>query len=220
MTPDPYENLDAVYLLAALPPDERADFEAHLRDCPGCRARVEELRPVLPLLAGTEERILDAPPDEVPPLPDTLLPRLLATSGRARRRRKALVTALAGLTAASAAGLVLVLTAPWTTAPAPGQPMAQLRPGIVNATAALTPTDWGTRITLTCWYQDGAVAPAGYSYSLTVRSKDGTTHQLGSWQLSSGQQITFTAGTALTEDQITAVDITDGYGTNLLELTS
>ena len=220
MTHDPYGELDAAYVLDALPPDERADFEAHLGGCAECRARVAELRPLLPVLAGSEESVLDADtnPIQGPPLPHSLLPGLLAAARRARTRRRALVTALAGTAAASVATVVLTLAAPWSSPPAAGRPMVQLRPSLVSAAAALQPTDWGTEITLTCWYRHGAAVPAGYSYALAVEGTDGTTYQLGSWQLSPGQTIHFTAGTSLDVSQIRAVDITDGSGTSLLEL--
>ena len=220
MTHDPYESLDAAYLLGALTQDESAAFEAHLDGCAECRTRVIELRPLLPLLASADESVLDDDTGLAPWTgpPDSVLPGLLAAARRARTRRRALMTALAGTAAASVAAVVLTLTAPWSGSPAPGRPMVELRPSLVSAAAALHPTDWGTEITLTCWYRDGVVVPAGYSYSLAVEGTDGTTHQLGSWQLSPGQQIQFSAGTSLDVSQIRAVDIVDGSGTRLLEL--
>jgi predicted anti-sigma-YlaC factor YlaD len=216
MSHDPYAELDAAYLLDALAPDERADFEAHLAGCADCRARVSELGPLLPLLAAADDGDLDEM--EGTPLPETLLPALLAAARRSRTRRRTLLATLAGVAAASVVAVALTLTSPWSGGPAPGQSMVALRPGPVSAAAALQSTDWGTEITLTCWYREGAVVPAGYRYGLAVRGTDGTTYQLGTWQLSPGQQIRFTAGTALDVSQIRAVDITDSSGTSLLEL--
>ncbi|ADG76391.1 putative transmembrane anti-sigma factor [Cellulomonas flavigena DSM 20109] len=43
MSTDPYREWDAAYVLGALPPGERRDYEAHLATCDACRTAVGEL---------------------------------------------------------------------------------------------------------------------------------------------------------------------------------
>ncbi len=241
--PDRYAQLDAAYLLDALSPAERADFEAHLAGCDACRARLAELTPVLTHLYGTDEALLDdATPEGIADLaiPDTVLPSLLSAAGRARRRQRVLVGGLSGVAAASLVGVVILASTlnagslptagpsgrlvPTSASTGGGvavaRPMTALSPTPVTAEVALQRTDWGTEIDLTCWYRASASAQAGYDYTLTVRGTDGTTHQLGTWRLDPGHAVRFTSGTALTIDQISAIDIIDGYGSRLLTLTN
>ena len=240
---DRYAQLDAAYLLGALPPAERADYEAHLAGCDACRAHLAELAPVLSHLAGTDETLLDDEATEGAAeslIPDTVLPALLAAAGRARRRRRLLVGGLSGLAAASLVGVVILAStlnagrlptagptgrhvptsAATAGSAAVARPMTALGPTPVTAEVALQRTDWGTEIDLTCWYRTSASAQAGYQYTLTVRGTDGTTHQLGTWRLDPGHAVRFTSGTALTIDQISTIDITDGYGSRLLTLSN
>ena len=96
---------DGAYVLGALAPAERADFERHLPACATCREAVANLA-VLPGLLGrldqATRRVHDGrtPPG---PAPTTVLPRVLAATAqqrrldrrRARRRRTLLSTAFA-----------------------------------------------------------------------------------------------------------------------------
>ena len=43
MSTDPYREWDAAYVLGALPPGERREFEEHLATCDACRAAVGEI---------------------------------------------------------------------------------------------------------------------------------------------------------------------------------
>lgn len=99
--------------------------------------------------------------------------------------------------------------------------MTALAASPVTAEVRLQATPWGTRIDLTCRYTTArSTGGVGYSYALSVLGTDGRRHELGTWQLTPGAQVTFTAGTALTVDQISSVDITDPYGTRLLTLST
>jgi anti-sigma factor RsiW len=44
--------LVTAYLDGALPADVRAAFEAHLAECPGCAAYLEQMRTTIRILAG------------------------------------------------------------------------------------------------------------------------------------------------------------------------
>ena len=213
MTSDPYEHVDAAYLMGALSEDERVAYEAHLPGCAACRVRQDEARSVLPYLIAGDESLLD----EEPAFPDTILPRLLAQARRAAIRRRVAVSVI-GATAAVLVVVAFALSSPRASAPQ-AHPMVALQASPITATAALRSTAWGTEITLNCGYSQGIHMVPGYRYALTVHSRNGTTSQLGTWELNDTRAITFTAGTALPIDQIQRVDITDPDGTALLELT-
>src|SRR4249919_3644447 len=55
MTNDQLHDLSAAYALAALDDEERAAFEAHLRDCESCRAEVGSLGNTVESLAYANE---------------------------------------------------------------------------------------------------------------------------------------------------------------------
>ena len=98
LAPHPHPDLGG-YVLGALEPAERADFEEHLAGCERCQAEVAELRGLPELLEQA------APPTEVPPW---LRERTFAAVERAaaqQRRRRRLRLALT----AAAACLVLVV---------------------------------------------------------------------------------------------------------------
>jgi anti-sigma-K factor RskA len=98
LAPHPHPDLGG-YVLGALEPAERADFEEHLAGCQRCQAEVAELRGLPELLEQA------TPPVEVPPW---LRERTFAAVERAaahQRRRRRLRLALT----AAAACLVLVV---------------------------------------------------------------------------------------------------------------
>ena len=98
LAPHPHPDLGG-YVLGALEPAERADFEEHLAGCERCQAEVAELRGLPELLEQA------APPVEVPP---SLRERTFAAVERAaaqQRRRRRLRLALTAV----AACLVLVV---------------------------------------------------------------------------------------------------------------
>ncbi len=219
MTEDPYARLDAAYLLGALDADERLSFEAHLATCRRCRASLADISAIAPLLAGLDESVLPTPPDAAArPVPGTLLPRLLKAAGRERARRRWLSAGI-GLLAAACAIALLVIVVPSGSGPKPApRAMAALVATRVRATIALQPRPWGTEIDLTCWYQRGAVEPPSDRYELVAHGADGATYDLGSWQLTPGRTVVFSSGTALTETQIKALQITQPNGPAILAL--
>lgn len=111
MNHHPVEELLGVYALDAVDADERAEIEAHLADCPRCRAEVDAHREVASHLAapGTP------PPDEVwqriagaiegrpaPPM------RLVVNGETARPTRRPSWRTIGGLVAAAAAAVAIV----------------------------------------------------------------------------------------------------------------
>jgi hypothetical protein len=210
---DPFRYDDAAYVLGALDEGERASFEAHLETCAECRARVVEARAAQQLLAGVDVLAVE----DAGPLPDTLLPGLLRAAKRERSRRRWLTTSLAGLAAACAVALAVVLLP--TGSGSSGEPtaaMTQLRPGPVSATAKLVAKGWGTEIDLECRYTDNADRYA--PYNLVVVDDLNRAHPAGSWTLAPGTETTFTSGTSLQMSDISRVVITLEDGTPILQL--
>ncbi len=94
-----FAHLDGSYVLGALSPAERLEFEHHLAGCEECSRSVRELAGLPGLLARVDGDVLEQPvADE--PLPDTLLPALSREVGRSGRRRGLLLAGLAAATVA------------------------------------------------------------------------------------------------------------------------
>jgi hypothetical protein len=216
---DPYAHLDAAYVLGALDPVERADFEAHLATCLGCQQAVADLAELPSLLEGFDEGVFTD--DDVEGAPDTLLPGLLRAARRERTRQR-WITAGLGTAAAACLTAVLVTTLPsggTTTAAPPPRPLTALVTSPVVATAALRSTAWGTEIDLSCWYQAGAAVSPGYRYQLVAYDDDGDSYVVGSWRLDPGTRVEFTGGVALDRNEIKSLKITMPDGTPILALT-
>ena len=81
-----YSHHDGAYVLGALTPTDRQQFESHLAGCPACARAVQELAGLPGLLSRVDPALLETPPDPVP-LPATLLPRLVAAVRRDQFRR-------------------------------------------------------------------------------------------------------------------------------------
>ncbi len=64
--------MTAAYVLGALSPAERLEFEHHLAGCEECARAVREVAGLPGLLAGVEPAVLEHAPED-DPLPDSLL---------------------------------------------------------------------------------------------------------------------------------------------------
>src|SRR5215204_2981775 len=111
--PDKFAQWDAAYVLGALSPAERREFEEHLASCPSCKAEVSELAAIPGLLAQlspddaamlsmADETLVESA--ETPALgaaqsdvveqgpPPSLLPKMIK---KVRTRRRRIVAAIA-----------------------------------------------------------------------------------------------------------------------------
>ena len=159
------------------------------------------------------------------PLPETLLPHLVDEVRRAQRRRHWAVglAAAAAVVAIGAAGATVVAVTSEDEPPPSSQTMTPLDQDRVDARVALTSVAWGTRLDLTCsydepggGYHDDADAP---TYSLVVRTRDGAVEQVATWKALPGRTMHLTGATALDTDQITSVEVRTADGQPVLELT-
>lgn len=224
---------DAAYVLGALSPAERLEFERHLDACDGCSRSVRALAGMPGLLDLADPRVLEDPPVD-PPLPATLLPTLGRAVEARRRRRTGTIAGLAAAAAAAVAlGVPTVLGAGDDPAPvtSPGTStasadvetlaMAPLGPVPVRATVDLEQVAWGTRLLVTCTYDTDWVdveLPDAVDYLLFVTSRDGTTEQVGSWSSVEGTTMRVPAATSVARSDIAAVEVRTAGGRVVLRL--
>ena len=231
-------HLDGAYVLGALPPAERLDYERHLPGCAECSRAVRELAGLPGLLAQVDAADLE--PTAAPPLPATLLPALVHEVRRSQRRRSALVAALAASVAAVAVGALFAggaldgsrepASAASPTAAAtgqPGRPMVAVRPTPVRADLVVADVAWGTRLDVTCSYvsdgdDDGdeeeyeaSTAPV---YALVVRTRDGRAEQVATWRGLPGRTMRLSAATATDRSDIELVEMRTADGVVVLRL--
>lgn len=238
----PHAHDDGAYVLGALSPGERLEFERHLDGCAECTRSVRELAGLPGLLGRVDGDLLEQP-QVADPVPPTLLPALSRAVHRGRRRR---VLGVAGL--ATAAALVVAVTVtqvvrddePGTPAAGPPQPSSQpssqsqsqssstvpvttremtpVGDVPVQARLSLEGVTWGTRLGLVCHYD----APAGYEpavdYTMFVRTRDGRAQQVGSWRSVSGKTMHLSGATAATPKDIESVEVRTTGGRVVLKL--
>ena len=208
---DPFAHDDAAYVLGALSPAQRRAFEEHLETCDACARSVRDLAGLPGLLAGLPADVYAAPAD-VPPVPDTMLPTLLARVNQERRRTRWLAWAGA---AAAAVVLAVALTvtlmtrgpasAPEVQAP-PTQTMQQVGQDQLTATVALQQVAWGTKMHLACRYAGTWVQP-GASYALRVHTKDGQVQQVATWKALPDRTMQLDASTSVDPVDIASLDV-------------
>lgn len=243
-----FAHLDGAYVLGSLAPAERAEFAGHLRGCDECAQQVRELAGLPGLLSRIPADVLEDPPP-AQPVPDTLLPALVAAAGREQRRR---TTRLVGLTAAAVAVVALATAgvtnvlrdddvptaAPPATPTATSEPtaapqrMRAVGPGTVTGWVSLTPVAWGTRLDLTCTYgQVGAPGPGrgedhdygsgagGTTYTMLVRTTDGRVEKAATWLGVPGPEMHVTGATSATPATIASLVVRTSGGETVLRLT-
>lgn len=216
---DLFADYDAAYVLGALSPADRRDFEAHLVQCQNCTAAVGELAGLPGLLTAVPvEAVLDGPIENPP---DTSLPKLLRRVRRGNRRRWAITAGSAVAAAAAAVAIVLVIGIGGHGTPrpdaAPSVALTAVQPSALRASVALIAQPWGTRIDLNCSY-DADDGYGSHIYLLTITARDGSSRQIGSWTAGPGSTAAPTGSTDLPLSQIAAVDVRTESGTVLLQL--
>jgi anti-sigma factor RsiW len=233
----PFAQLDGAYVLGALSPAERLDFERHLPGCKDCTRAVRELAGLPGLLGRIDPELLEGGAED--PVPATLLPAVFQEVRRARRRRTFVTSA-----SAAAAAVVIGLTplglsrlnddpgsSPVATQPTqPTQPtqaapaeltMQPVGDVPVRAQVALDRVTWGTRLDLTCTYDPTMVdyqLPPVVTYVLYVRTRDGHSEQVGTWKSFGGKTLQLSAATAANRGSIASVQVRTLDGRVVLQL--
>lgn len=230
---------DGAYVLGALSPADRQDFERHLPGCADCTRAVGELAGLPGLLGGVGAHVWEEPEVD-DPVPATLLPGLFREVRRARRRR---TWAVSGLAAAAAAAVVVALavgqagddderaavpgagaSSSPTGPPSPEVTPLRMQPiGDVPVRATVTVEDvtWGTRLGLACTYDTELVPyalPPEVDYLLYVRTRDGRAERVGSWRSVDGLPMRLSAGTAASAAELSSVEVRTADGRVVLRL--
>jgi putative zinc finger protein len=224
----------AAYVIGALSPSERLDFEKHLGGCDECTRTIRELAGIPGLLGRVEPSVLEHPVVEGPrPVPDTLLPTLSRRVRGARRRRTLIA---AGVAAAAVAVLVPVAvsqigpgdgsrpnasgasTEPSTVVPQTMHPVGDVP---LKASVTLESVTWGTRLGLTSTYDRNAVGhrlPPSMDYTLCVRTWDGHMEKVGSWKSVNGMEMQISGATAARREEISWILVRAPDGRVVLRL--
>ncbi|QIG40241.1 zf-HC2 domain-containing protein [Microbacterium sp. 4R-513] len=214
MNPDHthFAQWDAAYVLGALSPSDRRDFEAHLDECPDCRRAIAELTPTVGLLsrisAQDAEAIDDDDLDEDSAGSAAVLS--LARERSRRRRRLRVVALVAAAVLVIAAVAVPLSVSSFVPRPTESFALQSTTDVPLEASVQLTSVGWGTRIELSCRYpeDDESGAPEeGWTYALTVVDSAGEASNVSTWRSRPGANARLQAGTALDVSDIRSVEI-------------
>jgi hypothetical protein len=227
---DTFALYDAAYVLGALSPAERREFETHLLGCAACTRSTDELAglPDLMSVVSVEDLMRQA---EAPP--QTLLPSLARAVRRERVRRRVAV----GAAAVAAACLVAVGAVSLTRSDSPAGPpvassasspsgtanlaLSAVVPSAVTARARLVDVAWGTRIDLTCTYNPKERGPSdGRPYALVVVDRSGAAQQVATWKALPGRELTLMGASSLARRDVAAVEVRTLSGRTLLRLST
>ena len=228
-----FEHLDGSYVLGALAPGERQEFEHHMAGCAQGARAVQELAGMPGLLARVDAETLEESPEL--PVPDTLLPALVREARRVGRRRT-VTTALLSAAAVTVTAGALVATgvvgagnhsdAPASaisSIAAPTRDMTPVVAGPVRASLGFAAVPWGTRIDMVCTYDAAYLAgehhPPG-TYVMVVRTRDGRTEQVASWRALPGRTMRLSAATDAGPADIASVEVRTSAGAPVLRLTA
>lgn len=222
-----YEQWDAAYLLGALSPAERREYEGHLAGCERCAATVADLA-AMPALLGelpaddamtlATEPTVAAAASVAQPSTD-LLPRLLARRARRRNRRWMLGALAAGTVLAIAVVLPAALGGGRAGGPAePSTTIALQQAAAVPLTARveLTTVPWGTRVAVTCTYENTAGPAYTHRYALYVVPRSGEAVPVSTWNAAPGQTVRTEGSMALSVDAVERVELRDAYTNQVL----
>lgn len=228
MTTDEFALYDAAYVLGALSPADRREFENHLSVCPACASSVGELAGLPGLMSRVSIDQLTAEPE---PVPETLLPSLAREVRRERRRRRLVFGAAAAAAACliTAGGVAMSRpdspTRPPVTASAPSgtanRAFTAVVPSPVTASARLVDMAWGTRIDLTCAYRSQGRYPASaVPYAMFVVDRHGAANQVATWKALPNRELTVMGSSSQSRRDIASVEIRTMDGRTILRLST
>ncbi len=223
---DSFSLLDAAYVLGALSPAERREFEEHLAGCASCRRSVAELAG-LPGMLGqispedAAQLAAQVQPAEGGAAPTTLMPQVI---GMQRMRRRRLVAAVAGAAAALllivggiAAGTGLLpfgqRNSPFLLA------FSEVQPTAITAIVEVVPATEGTDFQVECQYGETNEPTSGGAhaiYEIWIVDRSGAAVEAKAWPAKPNRVMTPQAHSPLKVSRITAVEIRSSEGETLL----
>lgn len=208
---DRYAEWDGAYVLGALAPAERADYERHLAACLTCQDAVADLAPLPGLLARVDPDTLDSV-DELPPA--DLERRLMAAARPPWWRR---TSTRVGLGLAAAAAVAAVLLVPVVIGHSGSDPLVHVDlhsaagapASPLSASVGLAPEDWGTRVDMVCRYRATGTSYGARAYALYVVGDDGRTQRVSTWNSAPGDVARTTGSTSLSVGDIARIELRD-----------
>jgi hypothetical protein len=230
--PDKFAQWDAAYVLGALSPAERREFEEHLASCPSCQAAVSELAALPGLLAqlspddaamlsmadetvaeSAEASTLSDVQAEVIEQgpPPSLLPKMIK---KVRTRRRRMVAAVAGIAAAVLLVVGGLAVGAGLLPLRPGNPQrvafSQVVPSAMIANADVIPGQNGTEIKVECQYGEvnEPTPGAGHeSYSIFVVDRSGNASEIKEWPATPNKLMRPSGTTPLRVSEIADLEI-------------
>jgi hypothetical protein len=208
---------DGAYVLGALSPTERSEYERHLAACQSCRESVAALA-VLPGLLSRLDPASVAPQSVA--APPTLLPRTLALvaarrrAQRLRRRFLAIAACVVAVMLASAVGVGVRVVLP-NQAPVLLTAMRPVTENIqMDARIGLTRDPNGTWVSMQCRYDSRWGEQWNLQLVVYPRTA-GSGEMLGRWSAESEQDWTMRVHTHFAPEQIGRVEMQRSDGATL-----
>lgn len=225
-TSDRYATWDAAYVLGALAPGERREYEEHLAGCASCEAAVGELAGLPGLLAQlpADDALALVPAaapaevlDERPPA-DCLEPDRVRARPASLRRGRLVAAAAAGV----AAGVLLVLVGiayavglvPFESGDPRRLAFASVGPTGLTAVVDVLPVGDGTDINVECVDGQPGSGRTYTSYRIYVVDRSGRAELVKEWPAKPNKTMRPRAHTDLRLRQIERVEIRDSATDN------
>jgi hypothetical protein len=214
MTADRYREWDGAYVLGALSPEERLEYEAHLAECADCAAAVTRSAAIPGVLRRLDTaaavRIRDLP--AAAPLPDAPPATVARIAGRIRRRRRfTALAAAAAVVVALGGGIAVGASLDGRSDTPAASTSAELRPvggSAVSASLTMASIAEGTRLDWHCSYPEGgAWGGAAAAYRLVVQVPDGSWRTVATWTASGNDADGLSTVTSIRRQDIRAVEI-------------
>lgn len=219
MSGDRYREWDAAYVVGALSPSERREFERHLAGCDACREAVSELAGMPAVLSELSREQADAlVPSGVPDgdrsrggevVPISVLARA-AARGRRRSRVWQAAAAVGLVAAGGVAGMALSDGRADLDSSVTAVTLEPVDGSEVTADLVLTPSTWGTRMEWSCSYasRGAGAGPSEGVYTLVLIDDDGTRTVAATWGADGDEHASgLLASSAIGVDDISRIEL-------------
>ncbi|MDM7831303.1 anti-sigma factor family protein [Cellulomonas edaphi] len=221
--PDRFREWDASYVLGALSPQDRREYEQHLATCAACREAVADLAGMpglLGLLPADEAIRLDESArqeesrrqDELSASAPVVELAAVARAAERRRTRSRLVLAAAAvllLVAGVGGGVALAQrdAAPVVVVAGRTVELAPVGGSAVEASLTMTARGWGTTLSWHCSYPPHESWATPVVYTLVVVDSSGARTVAATWSAGAGTAKGLTASTSVPTDRIARLEI-------------
>lgn len=225
---DHYATWDAAYVLGALTPAERRDYESHLSRCGACRRAVTEICGIPALLSRLDmATAVDAlnGGDETSICADrsTAKRDVLTAAARVRRRRRGWAAMVMALVVTATIVVIAVREYRGVSSAPVAVPMRAVEPSALTSSVTLSAQQWGTRIdvrsvlTDTPHISEHHDDEAGDAVAVVLINDQGVTVRAAAWTLLADQVAVPSTDTSWPLETILTVQVIGVDGHVLLE---